>query len=62
MTFFGGIFMGQEFGFASTQTIVLVAIAIVSFILFLVIEKKKENPLIHFAIFKNADCKIKLDK
>lgn len=53
MTFFGGIFMGQEFGFASTQTIVLVAIAIVSFILFLVIEKKKENPLIHFAIFKN---------
>ncbi|MGM0123455.1 drug resistance transporter, EmrB/QacA family protein [Enterococcus sp. AZ194] len=53
MTFFGGIFMGQELGFGSLQTLVLITVAIVAFILFFMIEKKKSNPLIQFTIFKN---------
>ncbi|KAF1298325.1 multidrug MFS transporter [Enterococcus sp. JM4C] len=53
MTFFGGIFIGQELGFGSIQTLVLLAISVITFIFFFAIEKKKENPLIQFTIFKN---------
>lgn len=53
MTFFGGIFIGQEIGFDAPQSLLLFAVAVISFWLFLRIEKRKESPLISFSIFKN---------
>ncbi|EOT41430.1 MFS transporter [Enterococcus dispar] len=53
MTFFGGVFLGQEHGFLTPIPLVLFALAIISFIVFLYVEKKVKLPLITFSIFKN---------
>lgn len=53
MTFFGGVFLGQEHGFLHAVPLSLFALAIVSFGAFLVIEKKVALPLISFEIFQN---------
>ncbi|BCA85023.1 MFS transporter [Enterococcus saigonensis] len=53
MTFFGGVFLGQEHGFLTTIPLLLFALAIISFFVFLYVEKKVKLPLITFSIFKN---------
>ena len=53
MTFFGGIFLGQESGFGSLQSYLLFIIAVVALGLFIMVERKRKSPLIKFAIFKN---------
>ncbi|MGM0217840.1 MFS transporter [Enterococcus sp. AZ126] len=53
MTFFGGIFIGQEIGFDATLSVVLFAFAVLSFIIFIRVEKRVRQPLITFSIFKN---------
>ena len=53
LTFFGGVFLGQEHGFLTLIPLVLFALAIISFIVFLYVEKKVKLPLITFSIFKN---------
>lgn len=53
LTFFGGVFLGQERGFLTSIPLVLFALAVVSFVLFVMVEKKVPMPLISFSIFKN---------
>lgn len=53
ITFFGGIFIGQEQGFAAMLPLVLFTAALVAFLLFLRLENRKDIPLISFDIFKN---------
>lgn len=53
MTFFGGVFLGQEHGFFHALPLTLFALAVVSFVAFLMIEKRVALPLITFEIFKN---------
>ncbi|WP_086313637.1 drug resistance transporter, EmrB/QacA family protein [Enterococcus sp. 7F3_DIV0205] len=53
MTFFGGIFIGQEIGFNAALSVVLFALAFLSFIIFIRVEKRVSQPLITFSIFKN---------
>lgn len=53
LTFFGGVFLGQERGFLTSVPLVLFALAVVSFVLFVMVEKKVPMPLISFSIFKN---------
>ena len=52
MTFFGGIFLGQESGFGSLQSYLLFIIAVIALGLFIMVERKRKSPLIKFAIFK----------
>lgn len=53
LTFFGGVFLGQERGFLTSIPLILFALAVVSFVLFVMVEKKVPMPLISFSIFKN---------
>lgn len=53
LSFFGGIFIGQERGFLSLQTLLLWGISVILFLLFIRIEKKKASPLISFQLFHN---------
>ena len=53
MTFFGGVFLGQEHGFLTPIPLLLFVLAIISFVVFLYVEKKVKLPLITFSIFKN---------
>ncbi|MCF1684552.1 MFS transporter [Tetragenococcus halophilus] len=53
LSLFGGVFLGQEQGFSSLVPFVLFAVAFVTFVLFLFVEKRLELPLITFSIFKN---------
>lgn len=53
MTFFGSIFIGQEIGFNATLSILLFGFALLSFIIFILVEKRVSMPLITFSIFKN---------
>lgn len=53
ITFFGGIFIGQEQGFLTLLPLILVVIAIISFGFFVMVEKKVAVPLITFSIFQN---------
>ncbi|MGX7163985.1 MFS transporter [Enterococcus massiliensis] len=53
LTFFGGVFLGQERGFLTVIPLVLFALALVSFVGFILVEKKVKLPLITFSIFKN---------
>ncbi|KAF1305404.1 MFS transporter [Enterococcus saccharolyticus] len=53
ITFFGAIFLGQEEGFIHALPISLFVLAILSFVAFILIEKKVRVPMIAFAIFKN---------
>lgn len=53
MTFFGAVFIGQEMGFSALLSLLLLALALVSFVLFIRVEKRISNPLITFSIFKN---------
>lgn len=53
ITFFGAIFLGQEEGFIHVLPISLFVLAILSFVAFILIEKKVRVPMIAFAIFKN---------
>ncbi|OEG19652.1 multidrug MFS transporter [Enterococcus quebecensis] len=53
MTFFGAIFIGQEIGFTAVLPLVLFALALFSFVVFLRVEKRISHPLITFSIFKN---------
>ncbi len=53
LTLFGGIFIGQEIGFAKPISLVLFLLAILSFVAFFFLEKRNPNPLIHFELFNN---------
>lgn len=53
MAFFGAIFIGQEIGFSALLSLILLALALISFVIFIRIEKRISNPLITFSIFKN---------
>lgn len=53
MTFFGGVFLGQEHGFLTPIPLALFVLAVISFFIFLYVEKKVKLPLITFSIFKN---------
>lgn len=53
MTFFGGVFLGQEHGFLTVVPLSLFALAIISFVAFIMIEKRVKLPLVTFSIFKN---------
>lgn len=53
MTFFGGVFLGQEHGFLTPIPLALFILAVISFFIFLYVEKKVKLPLITFSIFKN---------
>lgn len=53
MTFFGGVFIGQETGFGSAVVLLLFALALLSFVIFIRVEKRLTDPLIRFSIFKN---------
>ncbi len=53
VTFFGAVFIGQEEGFLHRVPLTLFGLALLSFTLFLLIEKKAAAPMIAFAIFKN---------
>ncbi|MGX4685358.1 MFS transporter [Vagococcus sp. JNUCC 83] len=53
LTLFGGIFIGQELGYAHTLPIALIAIALVTMFIFYRVEISKDNPLIQFSLFKN---------
>ncbi|MGM0237899.1 MFS transporter [Enterococcus sp. AZ103] len=60
MTFFGGVFIGQEVGYLHALPVSLVVVAVIAFVAFIQIEKKKVNPLIVFSIFKNKMFTISL--
>ncbi len=53
LTFFGGIFIGQEQGFLTWLPLVLMFVAIIAFIAFIQVEKRVAMPLITFSIFRN---------
>lgn len=53
MTFFGGVFLGQEQGFLTPVPLILFGLAVVSFMAFIMIEKRVKLPLVTFSIFKN---------
>lgn len=53
MSFFGGVFLGQERGFIHTLPLTLFAVAIIAAICFFNVENRKAQPLIKFSIFKN---------
>ncbi|MGO2853124.1 MAG: MFS transporter, partial [Tetragenococcus koreensis] len=53
LSLFGGVFLGQEQGFSASLPLFLFALAVVTFILFLSIEKRIQLPLITFSIFNN---------
>ncbi|MDA9469942.1 MFS transporter [Enterococcus sp. 5H] len=53
MAFFGAIFIGQEMGFSALLSLILFASALISFVIFIRVEKRISNPLITFSIFKN---------
>lgn len=53
VTFFGGVFIGQELGFLTFYTLFLGIIALASAILFYRLEIKKSVPLIEFKMFQN---------
>lgn len=53
LTFFGGIFIGQEQGFLTWLPLVLIFVAIIAFIAFIQVEKRVAMPLITFSIFRN---------
>ncbi len=53
MSFFGGVFIGQEIGFSHGLTIGLMAVALTSLVAFYRIEKRVEDPLVQFSIFNN---------
>ncbi|EOT28483.1 drug resistance transporter, EmrB/QacA family protein [Enterococcus sp. DIV2402] len=53
VTFFGAVFIGQEEGFLHIVPVTLFILALISFVLFILIEKKVKIPLIAFSIFKN---------
>lgn len=53
MSFFGAVFIGQEVGYIHTLPVLLLVAAIIFFILFIQVEKRKENPLLVFSILKN---------
>lgn len=50
---FGAVFIGQEVGYIHTLPVLLLVAAIIFFILFIQVEKRKENPLLVFSILKN---------
>ncbi|WP_159723326.1 MFS transporter [Enterococcus sp. CSURQ0835] len=53
MTFFGGVFIGQELGFTHLVPLLLFAVAVMALIIFIRVEKREAAPLITFGIFKN---------
>lgn len=53
LTFFGGIFIGQEQGFLTWLPLVLIFVAIIAFIAFIQVEKRVAMLLITFSIFRN---------
>ena len=53
ISFFGGIFLGQERGFLTWLPLLLGGIALVAFIVFLRVEARVSKPLITFGIFRN---------
>ncbi|AXG37374.1 MFS transporter [Enterococcus gilvus] len=53
MSFFGAVFIGQEVGYIHTVPLLLFVAAIVFFVIFIRVEKQKENPLLVFHILRN---------
>lgn len=57
---FGGIFLGQEVGYHTLIPLLLFALAIISGVAFVWLEKRQAHPLIVFSIFKNKMFTISL--
>lgn len=57
---FGGIFLGQQFGFTSLPVLAMLLVGVISFIWFVSIENHAENPLLQFKLFKNLDFSVSL--
>ncbi|MFV0557842.1 MAG: MFS transporter [Enterococcus sp.] len=53
LTFFGGVFLGQEQGFFHLVPLSLFGVALISFVSFLAVEKKVASPMVRFDIFSN---------
>lgn len=53
MTFFGGVFVGQEIGFQHPLVWGLLSCSAINVFIFYRVEKSVENPLINFKIFHN---------
>lgn len=60
VTFFAGIFLGQEIGFVKPAVLGLIAFAMVAFIVFIRIELRIERPILQLRIFKNANFTISI--
>lgn len=60
VTFFGGIFIGQEIGFMKPIILGLFALALVAFIFFIRVELRVETPILNLRIFKNLNFTISL--
>lgn len=52
MTFFGGIFLGQESGFGSLQSYLLFIIAVIALGLFIMVERKEKAHLLSSQFLK----------
>ncbi len=60
LTLFGGIFIGQEIGFAKPLSLGLFLLAFISFMIFFSLERKNVNALVSFKLFKNKMFTISL--
>lgn len=60
ISLFGGVFLGQQLGFASVPVLMMLVVGLISFVWFFLVEKRTINPLLQFALFKNPDFSVSL--
>ncbi|WP_088547555.1 MFS transporter [Paenibacillus aquistagni] len=53
ITLFAGLLLGQEIGYSSAWIIASLAAAVVTFVVFLHVEWKRQEPLVQLSLFKN---------
>lgn len=51
---FSSLLLGQQYGYANIFIILSVLIGIILFILFVLVERRTENPMLSFSLFKNS--------
>ncbi|WP_058304489.1 MFS transporter [Gorillibacterium timonense] len=54
LAFFAALLLGQQVGYGDIRIIAALAIAIVAFLVFLRVEGKRSEPLLHLPLFKNS--------
>ncbi len=54
VSFFSGILLSQQFGFSDIRIIAALVVAAISIIAFVLVETKKEQPMLQLSILKNA--------